>query len=82
MSILKGPPTGLFVYLNGTFICVYPNDLSDKLIMAHADLIWTGLAFAKDRGCDTTYQLVHSTSYHVLGHDNRAGFSQLCDGFL
>ena len=31
-------PTSLLIYLNGTLVPVYSDDLADKLIVTHSDL--------------------------------------------
>jgi hypothetical protein len=61
--------TGLLVDLDGGLVVLDTNDLSNEVVMSNTDLE-ESTASSRD-SAHFTYKLVHGTSNHVLGDDDR-----------
>ena len=69
--------TSLLVYLDGGFICLDSNDLSDQVIVTNAALYHSQQPFPIKVSLSSTYKFVHSTSNHVLGYNDGSDLYQL-----
>lgn len=68
---VRGVRTGLFVDLDGSLVGFDSNDLTDEVVVTNTDLKQSAVVQIRTLRC--TYKLVHGTSDHILGNDNRTG---------
>lgn len=67
-----GVRTSLFVDLDGGLVGFDSNDLTNEVVVTNTNLDES--AFSHLSAFQSTYKLVHGTSDHVLGNDDRAGW--------
>lgn len=66
-----GVPTSLLVDLDGGLVVFDSNDFTNEVLIADTDLEMSTAVPALM--AHRTYELVHGTSDHVLGDDDRSG---------
>lgn len=65
--------TCFLIDLNRGLVLLDTNDLTNKQVMTDTTLRGQYLGVLHGLGAGAAYQLVHGTTDHVLGHDDRAG---------